>query len=60
MIDASDAHSDKALHSFDDFLFAIIAGIAATMVVYAIATRKFFSVGIAFSSPHLLSCRIVL
>jgi len=47
------SYSGKAPHVVDSVLFAILAGIAAAMVVNAIACRKFFSLGIPFILSHL-------
>jgi hypothetical protein len=57
MIHASnDSYSGKAPHVFDNVLFGILAGLVATMAVYAIVTRKFFSMAI----PFILSAVVVL
>ncbi len=57
MIAAGDySYSDKAPHGFDNVLLMILAGIVVTMVIYAIISRKLFSVGI----PFMLSAVVVL
>lgn len=49
MIHAGDySYSGKALHVLDKVLVAILTGLAAATVVYAIASRKFFSLVVPF------------
>ena len=50
------SQSDKAPHVFDNVLFMVLAGIAATTVLYALVSRKFMSLGI----PFILSAVVVL